>query len=116
MIIPKPAATYADFEKLDLRAGRITTVEPFPAARRPAYKLTIDFGPEVGVKRASAQITEHYTPDSLIGKVVVAVVNFAPKRIADFTSEVLVLGAADVKRAVALLTPDREIPLGARIF
>src|SRR5450432_4783774 len=95
MSAPKPMVTYADFEKLDMRAGRIVAVEPFPAARKPAYQMTIDFGPDIGTRRSSAQITGLYTPDALVGKVVVAVVNFAPKRIADFTSEALLLGVAD---------------------
>ncbi|HKW45377.1 MAG TPA: tRNA-binding protein, partial [Candidatus Eremiobacteraceae bacterium] len=87
--------SYADFEKIDVRAGRVTAVERFPAARKPAYKLTIDFGPVVGTKQCSAQITAHYSPETLVGKLVVGVVNFAPKRIADFTSEALVLGITD---------------------
>ena len=112
----KPTVTYADFEKLDIRAGRIVSVEAFPAARKPAYKMTIDFGPGVGIKRSSAQITEHYTMESLVGKVVIGVVNFAPKRIADFTSEALVLGVADDNGHVVLLSPDFEVPLGGRMY
>jgi tRNA-binding protein len=112
----KPIVTYADFEKLDVRAGRIINVEAFPAARKPAYKMTIDFGPDVGVKQSSAQITEHYTMDGLVGQVVIGVVNFAPKRIADFTSEALVLGVADDNGRVVLLTPDFEVPLGGRMY
>jgi tRNA-binding protein len=116
MSTSKPNATYDDFEKLDLRAGRIIAVEAFPAARKPAYKMTIDFGPEVGVKRSSAQITERYTMESLVGKVVIGVVNFAPKRIADFTSEALVLGVADDNGHVVLLSPDFVVPLGSNIY
>ena len=112
----KPTVTYADFEKLDVRAGRIIAVEGFPAARKPAYKMTIDFGPDVGVKQSSAQITEHYTAESLVGKVIVAVVNFAPKRIADFTSEALVLGIADDGGNVVLLSPDHDVPLGGPMY
>ena len=112
----KPTVTYADFEKLDIRAGRIVAVEAFPAARKPAYKMTIDFGPEIGVKRSSAQITEHYTMESLVDKVVVAVINFAPKRIADFTSEALVLGVADEIGRVVLLSPDLNVPIGGRMY
>jgi tRNA-binding protein len=113
---PKPTVSYAEFEKVDMRAGRVIAVEAFPAARKPAYKLTIDFGTDVGVKRSSAQITRHYTPDSLVGKVVVAVVNFAPKRIADFTSEALVLGVADDDGHVVLLAPDFAVPLGGAVY
>jgi tRNA-binding protein len=112
----KPTITYADFEKLDVRAGRIIDVEAFPAARKPAYKMTIDFGPEVGIKRSSAQITEHYTMESLVGKVIVGVVNFAPKRIADFTSEALVLGVADDDGRVVLLSPDLAVPTGGGVY
>jgi tRNA-binding protein len=116
MSAPKLAVSYPEFEKIDVRAGRITAVEAFPAARKPAYKMTIDFGPEIGVKRSSAQITEHYTPESLVDKLVVAVVNFAPKRIADFTSEALVLGVADDKGQVVLLSPDLAVPLGGAVY
>jgi tRNA-binding protein len=112
----KPTVTYAEFEKLDIRAGRIMSVEAFPSARKSAYKMTIDFGPEVGVKRSSAQITEHYTMESLIGKAIVGVVNFAPKRIADFTSEALVLGVADDDGHVVLLSPDFAVPLGRNVY
>jgi tRNA-binding protein len=116
MSASKPTVNYADFEKLDVRAGRIVAVEAFPAARKPAYKMTVDFGPDVGVKRSSAQITEHYTAESLVGMLVVGVVNFAPKRIADFTSEALVLGIADNNGHVVLLSPDFEVPPGGRMY
>jgi tRNA-binding protein len=112
----KPTITYTDFEKLDVRVGHIIAVEAFPAARKPAYKMKIDFGPEVGLKRSSAQITEHYPMETLVGKVVIGVVNFAPKRIADFTSEALVLGVADDNGHVVLLTPDFAVPLGGRMY
>jgi len=112
----KPTVTYADFEKLDVRAGRIIAAETFPAARKPAFKLTVDFGPDIGVKRSSAQITEHYALESLVGKLVVAVVNFAPKRIADFTSEALILGVADHNGKVVLLSPDFAVPLGGVVY
>jgi tRNA-binding protein len=112
----KPTITYADFDKLDVRAGRIIDVQAFPAARKPAYKMTIDFGPEVGIKRSSAQITEHYTMESLVGKVIVGVVNFAPKRIADFTSAALVLGVADDDGRVVLLSPDLAVPIGGGVY
>jgi tRNA-binding protein len=107
-------ADFADFEKLDLRVGRVTAVDEFPEARVPAWKLTIDFGPEVGVKRSSAQIT-HYSREELQDTLVVAVVNFAPKRIAGFASEVLVLGALDDANGVVLLRPDRDCAPGDRI-
>jgi tRNA-binding protein len=108
------AASFDDFLKLDMRVGRIVQVEEFPEARVPAWKLTIDFGAEVGHKRSSAQIT-HYTREELAGRLVVGVVNFPPKRIAGFPSEVLVLGALDPQKGVVLLQPDREAEVGSRI-
>ena len=111
-----PEISWEDFEKLDVRVGRVSEAEPFPEARKPAIKLTVDFGPDVGTKRTSAQLTDHYEPDGLIGRQVVAVVNFPPKRIAGFKSEVLVLGVPDEKGAVVLLGPDVEVPLGGRMF
>jgi tRNA-binding protein len=108
------AASFDDFAGLDMRVGRILEVEEFPEARVPAWKLTIDFGPEVGHKRSSAQIT-HYTREELTGRLVVGVVNFPPKRIAGFASEVLVLGALDDQKGVVLLQPDQEAELGSRI-
>ena len=108
------AASWDDFERIDMRVGRVTAVEEFPEARRPAWKLEIDFGPEIGTRRSSAQIT-HYTREELQGRLVVCVVNFEPKRIAGFKSEVLVLGALDTERGVVLLRPDGEAELGARI-
>ena len=107
-------AEYEDFQKLDIRVGRVTAVEDFPEARAPAWKLTLDFGPEIGVKRSSAQIT-HYAREELEGRLVVGVVNFPPKRIAGFPSEVLVLGALDDAKGVVLLRPDEDVALGARI-
>jgi tRNA-binding protein len=108
-------ATIEDFDRLDMRVGRVTGVEEFPEARQPAWKLTVDFGPEVGVKRSSAQIT-HYSLEQLAGRLVVAVVNFPPRRIAGFASEVLVLGALDPDKGVVLLTPDDpDAELGSRI-
>jgi tRNA-binding protein len=108
-------ATIEDFDKLDMRVGRVIGVEEFPEARVPAWKLEIDFGPEVGVKRSSAQIT-HYSREQLAGRAVVGVVNFPPRRIAGFESEVLVLGAVDPEKGVVLLTPDDpDVELGSRI-
>jgi tRNA-binding protein len=108
------ALTWADFEKVDMRVGVVTDAREFPEARRPAYRLWIDFGP-LGVKRSSAQITAHYRPEELVGRRVIAVVNFPPKQIATFVSEVLVLGAYDEAGEVVLLEPDRPVTPGARI-
>jgi tRNA-binding protein len=106
---------YADFDKIEMRVGRIERVEVFSKARKPAYKLWIDFG-ELGVKQSSAQLTALYQSEALIGKQVIAVTNFPPKQIADFISEVLVLGVPDQEGRVALLSPDHEVPLGVRVF
>jgi tRNA-binding protein len=111
-----PGISWEDFEKVDVRVGRVVRAEPFLEARKPAIKLLVDFGPEVGEKRTSAQLTAHYDVESLIGKQVVAVVNFPPKRIAGFKSEVLVLGVPDEAGEVVLLSPDLEVPPGARMF
>ena len=108
--------TYDDFAKVDIRVGRITRAEPFPEARKPAIRLWVDFGGTIGVKRSSAQITVHYAPDRLIGRQVLAVVNFPPRRIAGFESEVLVLGVPDENGAVVLLKPDLRVPDGGRMF
>lgn len=107
-------ATFEDFQKIDMRVGRVVSVEDFPEARNPAWKLEIDFGPEVGVKRSSAQI-KHYTRVDLEGRLVVGVVNFPPRRIATFESEVLVLGALDDDKGVVLLRPDDDVEPGDRI-
>jgi len=107
-------ATYSDFEKIEIRTGTIISAEPFPAARKPAYQLTIDFG-ALGIKRSSAQITKHYTAESLIGKQVVAVVNFPVKQIANFFSECLVLGAIEADGNVVLLQTERTVKNGLRI-
>jgi tRNA-binding protein len=103
------------FFQTDVRVGTVLRAEPFPEARRPAIKLVIDFGPEVGVKQSSAQITVHYTPEALVGRQVVAVVNFEPRRIAGFKSEVLVLGGVPAEGEVVLLGPDHPVPDGTRI-
>ena len=108
--------TWEDFEKVDVRVGRVVEAEPFPEARKPAIKLTVDFGEEIGRKKTSAQLTAHYEPDGLVGRQVLAVVNFPPKRIAGFKSEVLVLGAPDANGEVVLLAPDQEVPVGGRMF
>ena len=107
---------YAAFEAVEMRVGTVVAVEPFPQARRPAYKLTIDFGEQIGTKRSSAQITDLYSAEELVGARIVGVVNFAPKRIAGFSSEALVLGAADESGRVVLLRPDHSVPDGARVY
>jgi len=108
--------SYDDFAKVDIRVGRITRAEPYPEARKPALKLWIDFGGEIGEKRSSAQITRHYTIEGLIGRQVMAVVNFPPRQIGKVMSEVLVLGVPDETGEVVLLTPDQGVPLGGRMF
>ena len=108
--------SWEDFAKVDLRVGRIIDVSPFPEARNPAYILQVDLGSELGVKKSSAQITELYQPEDLIGKLVVAVVNFPPKKIGPFTSECLVTGFPNKHGAVVLCTPDQPVPLGAKLF
>ena len=108
--------TFDDFLKLDIRAGVIERVEPFPKARKPAWKLWVDFGPEIGVKKSSAQITAHYRQEDLVGRQVIAVVNFPPRQIADFMSEVLVLGLPDENGEVVLLGPSMNVPKGGRMF
>ena len=108
--------TYGDFERVDIRVGTITDAQPFPQARKPAFKLTIDFGPEIGVKRSSAQLTVHYKADQLIGRQVCAVVNFPPRQIGPFMSEVLTLGMPDDDGAVVLVKPDFKVPNGGKLF
>lgn len=107
-------ATFDDFMKLDIRVGTVTEAKVFAKARRPAYQLRVDFGPELGVKKSSAQITEHYRPEDLVGKQVLAVVNFPPRQIADFMSEVLVLGTYS-EGGVVLITPDKSVQNGDKL-
>jgi tRNA-binding protein len=108
--------TIDDFERIDIRVGTIIAADPFPEARKPAFRLTIDFGPELGTKRSSAQITVHYRPDQLIGRQVCAVVNFPPRQIGPFLSEVLTLGMPDEDGAVVLIRPDFKVPDGGKLF
>ncbi|ETD81704.1 tRNA-binding protein [Rhodobacter capsulatus] len=108
--------SYDDFAKVDIRVGRIIDVQPFPEARKPAYKLWVDFGPEVGVKKSSAQVTVHYTPEELLGRQVLGVVNFPPRQIGPFRSEALVLGLPDADGAVVLIGPGQDVPLGGKMF
>jgi tRNA-binding protein len=105
----------SDFERVDMRVGRVLEAEPFPEARKPAYKLRIDFGP-LGIRRSSAQLTVHYRPDDLRGRLVIAVINFPPRQIGPVRSEVLVLGVPDPEGAVVLLEPSVDVPLGGRVF
>jgi tRNA-binding protein len=105
----------ADFERVDMRVGRVVEAEPFPEARKPAYKLRIDFGP-LGMRRSSAQLTVHYRPEQLVGKLVIAVTNFPARQIGPVRSEVLVLGVPDARGAVVLLHPSDDVPLGGRVF
>jgi tRNA-binding protein len=107
--------TFDDFLRVDVRVGRITRAEPYPEARKPAFKLWIDFGPGIGEKRSSAQITVHYEPATLVGQEVLAVVNFPPRQIGKFVSEVLVLGLPDENGAVVLVQPGLEVPVGGRL-
>jgi tRNA-binding protein len=111
-----PTISFDDFLKVDIRLGTILSAEPFPQARKPAYRLVIDFGPAIGVKKSSAQITRHYRIDELVGRRVAAVVNFPPRQIGSFLSEVLTLGFPDADGEVVLIGPDRPAPDGARLF
>ena len=108
--------SYDDFAAVDIRVGRITRAEPFPEARKPSIKLWVDFGSDLGEKRSSAQITKHYTPESLIGRQVLAVVNFPPRQIGKVMSEVLVLGVPDADGEVVLIGPNEVVPEGGKLF
>jgi tRNA-binding protein len=111
-----PPITFPDFDRVDIRVGRILRAEDFPEARKPAYKLLIDFGPDIGTRKSSAQLTTRYSREELEGRLVVAVVNFPPRQIGPFMSEVLTLGAPDEEGNVVLLVPDEDIPIGGRMF
>jgi tRNA-binding protein len=113
---PSPQIAFDDFLKVDIRVGTIVSAETFPQARKPAYRLTIDFGPAVGVKKSSAQITKHYQPETLVGRQVAAVINFPPRQIGPFMSEVLTLGFPDADGEVVLIGPSLAVPNGARLF
>lgn len=115
MLVEAATIDLSDFERVDMRVGRILDAEPFPEARKPAYKLRIDFGP-LGIRRSSAQLTVHYGPEDLRGKLVIAVVNFPARQIGPVRSEVLVLGVPDADGAVVLLEPSVDVPLGGRVF
>ena len=108
--------TFDDFLKVDIRTGVVVDAQPYPEARKPAIKLWVDFGGGLGVKKSSAQITNHYTPESVVGKPVMAVVNFPPRQIGKFMSEILVLGVPDDEGEVVLITPDKEVPKGGRLY
>jgi tRNA-binding protein len=109
-------ATIDDFQKLDIRVGKILEVHDFPEARKPAYKLVIDLGNEIGIKQSSAQITENYTKEKLVNTLVLCVVNFPPRKIGPFTSEVLTLGVPDINDAVMLIRPEQNVPLGGKLY
>jgi tRNA-binding protein len=111
-----PAISFDQFLAVDIRVGTVREVQPFPEARKPAWKLVIDFGPELGTRKSSAQITEHYRPDALVGRQVAAVLNFPPRQIGPFRSEVLTLGFPDAEGRVVLIGPDKPVPDGARLF
>lgn len=108
--------SFDDFLKVDVRVGQIVEAEPFPEARQPAYKLRVDFGDDIGVRKSSAQITRHYQVDQLVGRRVLGVVNFPPKQIGKFMSEALILGVPDADGEVVLVVPDQDVPLGGRLY
>jgi tRNA-binding protein len=111
-----PTISFDDFMRVDIRVGRIVDVRPFPGARKPAYQLEVEYGPDIGRKRSSAQLTQRYEPEDLVGRQVLAVVNFPPRQIATFFSEVLVLGVPDAEGNVILVQPQADAPLGGRLF
>jgi tRNA-binding protein len=112
----RPTISYDDFERVDIRVGTIVEARPFEGARKPAIQLWVDFGPEIGVRKSSAQITRHYTPEGVVGRQVAAVVNFPPRQIGKFMSEVLVLGFPDGEGEVVMIAPDRNIPNGGKLY
>ncbi len=114
--MPSETISFDDFLKVDIRVGQIVEASPFPEARKPAFKLMIDFGPEIGVKKSSAQITKHYVPEELVGRRVLAVVNFPPRQIGPMRSEVLTLGVPDDEGEVVLVVPDKDVPIGGRLY
>lgn len=114
--MPPGFIAFDDFERVDIRVGRIIRADTFPEARKPAYRLTIDFGTTIGVRKSSAQLTVHYRPEDLAGRLVLAVVNFPPRQIGPFMSEVLTLGVPDDTGAVVLVTPEQDVPLGGKLF
>ena len=116
MMSTRRMITFEDFARLDIRVGRVVAADVFPEARKPAYRLRIDFGAELGVKKSSAQLTTHYRADELVGRLVLAVVNFPPRQIGPFMSEVLTLGVPDESGAVVLVTPTQDVPIGGRLF
>src|SRR5690349_18886983 len=116
MIEQTAPLSYAEFERVDIRVGRVIDAQDFPEARKPAYRLRIDFGPAIGIKKSSAQATKHYSKEQLLNRLVLAVVNFAPRQIGPFMSEVLTLGVSDGDGGVVLLTPERDVPIGGRMF
>ena len=113
---PEPETTFDQFRRTDIRVGRIVTADIFAEARKPALKLTVDFGPEIGIRKSSAQITKHYKPEDLPGRLVLAVVNFPPRQIGPMRSEVLTLGVPDEAGEVVLIAPDLDVPIGGRLF
>lgn len=115
-ILRRMSISYEDFEKLDIRVGTIVEVREFPEARRPAYKIFVDFGADIGIRKTSAQVTVHYTPETLMGLQVAAVVNFPPRQIGKFMSEILILGFPDTSGNVVLVNPGTQVPDGGRLF